>query len=82
MSNRSLMSPRSVPYLSVEDRLHDVEFREIGLTGERRKAEVAMLAATEWLATTLKIDTICQLHSQPIPNIFDFLGSADMISLI
>ncbi|MDB3948489.1 hypothetical protein N9370_01825 [Paracoccaceae bacterium] len=41
-----------------------------------------MLAATEWLATTLKIKAIWQLQSQPTPNIFDFLGSANMISLI
>ena len=33
--------------LSVKEHLHGVEFREIGLIGERRKAEVAMLAETE-----------------------------------
>lgn len=43
------------PALSVEDRLHEVEFKEIRFKGERRKAEIAMLAATEWFATTLKI---------------------------
>jgi hypothetical protein len=33
--------------LSVKEHLHGVEFREIGLIGERRKAEVEMLAETE-----------------------------------
>ena len=70
----------SVP--SVKYRLHEVEFGEIGLTGGRRKAEVAMLGATEWLASTLKIKSIWQLQSWSTSNIFDFLGSADMISLI
>lgn len=70
------------PALSVKDRLHEVESKEIRFKGERGKAEIAMLAATEWFATILKIRAISWLQSQPIPNIFDFLGSAVTISLI